>query len=139
MPPPSPALRPVTRGSRNSIPQLFGLVDAHDGWQRVDRALMAAEAVPVGTPAERVPRWEQVKTMLARLCPAGAAADPMTDPAILARRWESATVPKQAENLFLSLRAAVGKNFKNIDDRLLTLSGELILTIDPLDALLLVI
>ena len=74
-----------------------------------------------------------------RLCPPGSAADPTADPAALADRWEAATLPKQVENLFLSLRAAAGVHFKVIDDRLLTLSGELIQTIDPLDALLQVI
>jgi hypothetical protein len=117
-------------------PQLAGLANAHDTWQKVEAALNAAEALPDGLPTQRVPRWTQIKKLLARVCPPGTGLDPTADPVPLADQWDRATDPTTAENLFLTLHAAARHEFKDVDDRLLDLADQLTVTLGPLDTLL---
>jgi hypothetical protein len=116
--------------------QLAGLANTHDIWQKIETALTAAEAVPNGPPAQRVPRWPLVKTMLHRVCPAGSIGDPAADPVALADQWEQAVDPTMAENLFLALRAGARHEFKDVDDNLLDLADQLTGTVGPLNTLL---
>lgn len=128
-------LRPGHVALLGLIPQLDGLVDAHDGWQRLDRGLVAAAKLS-GPPAERVPRWGQLRPLLALLCPARTEPDPMADPLDLAGRWEAAADPAEAENCFLSLEAAARHKFYDVDRQLLDLTRRLAELVTPLDALL---
>jgi hypothetical protein len=121
------------------MPQLAGFASTHDAWQRIDTALSAAASVPDGPPSRRVPRWPQIKKLLARVCPAGSSADPEGDPLALADQWEQAADADTAENLFLTLRATSQHEFKGIDDQLLELADQLTVTVGPLDILLRVI
>jgi Effector-associated domain 1 len=123
-------------GLRALDQRLAALVDAHDDWQRVDKALAAAGVVPAIRPAERVPRWERVKGILARLCPQGMAEDEDADPSALAGRWEQTADPTAAENLFLSVQAAARGRFVIVDKQLLGLCGELERTVGPLNSIL---
>jgi hypothetical protein len=128
-----------TEALHELIPQLAGLTSTHDTWQKVEMALTAAETAPPASPAVRVPRWAQIKKLLPRVCPPGSAADATTDPVALADQWEEATELIARENLFIALMAAARHEFKDVDDRLLELAGELADTISPLDTLLQVI
>jgi hypothetical protein len=120
-------------------PRLAGLANTHDTWQKIETAMSAAEAIPNGPPARRVPRWTQIKKFLDRVCPAGTASEPAADPVKLADQWEQAADPNTAENLFLTLRAAALHEFKRVDDQLLDLADLLTETVKPLDTLLEVI
>jgi hypothetical protein len=120
-------------------PQLAGLANTHDTWQKIETALSAAEALPNGPPARRVPRWSQIKNLLNRVSPAGSAGVPTADPVTLANQWEEAVDPNTAENLFLALRAAELHEFMKVDDQLLDLAERLTETVKPLDTLLEVI
>ncbi|MDY3562403.1 hypothetical protein R5W23_003869, partial [Gemmata sp. JC673] len=108
-------------------------------WQRIDAALTAAEGLPPGPPAQRVPRWDRVRTNLARVCPPGSALDPAAEPTALAAEWEGAADPAAAETVFLNLVTAARHEFKHIDDLLLDLADQLTDIIEPLNTLLEVI
>jgi hypothetical protein len=120
-------------------PQVAGLADTHDAWQKIESALSTAEAARGGPPDQRVPRWPFVKKRLARVCPPGSAIDPAADPVALADQWEKATDSTAAENVFLSLVAAARHEFKDVDDRLLEIADQLADTVEVLDALIKVI
>jgi len=120
-------------------PQLAGLVDVHDGWHRVDQFLLGLGELPPGTPPARVPRWVQIKSLLACLCPPGNETNPLDDPPVLADRWEKEPDLRKAETLYLSLRAAARQQFYQADTQLRTLTAKLTGILAPLEALLKVI
>jgi hypothetical protein len=122
-------------------PQLAGLVDTHNSWQQVDRALSAAATVETGPPADRVPRWTQIKALFARLCPRGPnpEVDRRSDLGHLAECWEKAGDSPASESLFRSLRDTAQQLFVQVDEQLLELTDQLTAVIQPLNALLQVI
>jgi hypothetical protein len=117
------------------IPRLDGLVEVHNGWQQIDHALSLGAALPPGPPAERIPRWARVKTLLGWHCAPAGPEQP--DPTDLAAQLEAAADPVAAEPLFQDLRAATLQEFAIVDADLLALTGELTADIiRPLDTLL---
>src|SRR5262249_62269154 len=121
-------------------PRLTEMTNTHDDWQRVDKALAAAEAaadlLPGARPDQRVPRWPRVKELLTKLCSRSAGEDEADNPAVLAGQWEAATDAVAAENLFIMVRATARSRFVRVDRQLLELCSELSRTIEPLDAIL---
>jgi hypothetical protein len=136
--PTDPRAGPLQSGQQELqalVPRLVGLVEAHTGWQQIDQALALAAALPPGPPADRVPRWARVKTLLGRHSapPAPGALGPVE----LAEKIEKAENPADAEPLFQDLRAMTVQEFVTVDADLYALTGEMTANVlQPLRALL---
>src|SRR5262245_40169471 len=133
-------LRAGQAGLETLGPRLTDMTNTHDDWQRVDKALAAAEAaadlLPGAGPNQRVPRWPRVKELLTKLCTRTSGEDEADNPVVLAGQWEAATDPVAAENLFIMVRATARSRFVRVDRELLELCAELSRTTEPLDAIL---
>jgi hypothetical protein len=124
-------LRAQVDGLVRLTSRLGTLAQVHDHLQRVDTELTAGERF-TGSPAERVPRWVDVR---ARLADVGRCEADVTSSASLlglADRWAAEKDPAAADKEFQRLRAAARRAFKEVDNQLLELANELTTTIKTL-------
>ncbi len=131
-------LRAQAAGLANSTSRLGTLAQVHDHLQRVDRELTAGEPL-AGPPAERVPRWAEVRARLAGVRRWEADVNSADSLLGLADRWAAQTDPATADKDFLRLRAAARRAFKEVDNQLLQLANELTTTVKTLLVLIEVI